>query len=296
MNIEQYLAEQKTKVDQALLHCFAEESAIPASLKEAMEYSLKAGGKRVRPILAMASCEAVGGTPQAVMPLACALEMIHTFSLIHDDLPAMDNDNFRRGLPTNHKVFGEGIAVLAGDGLLAQAFHLLCKPTLLDCISPSGLLEIMRDVAWATGPSGMVGGQSLDLKAEGAHLDETALEKLHRYKTGRLISVSVTSGAKVGGATPEQLESLKSYGEKVGLAFQIADDVLNVEGDAAALGKSVGSDAVNKKSTYPSLLGLEASKQKARTLMAQAIAALEIFDARAEPLRKIAEYIVVRKN
>lgn len=296
MNIQQYLTENKKKIDDALLVLTAEDPSTPKALKEAMEYSLKAGGKRLRPILAIAANRAVGGDVERVLPFACALEMIHTFSLIHDDLPAMDDDDFRRGLPTNHKIFGEGIAVLAGDGLLTLAFEILSCGGAKNGVDAGRLLEVIRDLAQATGPSGMVGGQVLDLKAEGASLDAAALENVHRFKTGRLISVSVTGGAKIAGADAKKLEALKSYGDKIGLAFQIADDILNVEGDAKTLGKSVGSDAKNCKSTYPAILGLEQSKTKARELVSEAIAALDGFDAAADPLRGIAEYVVLRKS
>ena len=296
MNIQQYFTENKKKIDAALMDITAEDPSTPKVLKEAMEYSLKAGGKRLRPILAIAASEAAGGEAGRVLPFACALEMIHTFSLIHDDLPAMDDDDFRRGLPTNHKVFGEGIAVLAGDGLLALAFEMLSHCSVKNGIDPRRLLEVIGDLAEATGPAGMVGGQILDLKGEGASLDAAALENVHRFKTGRLISVSVTGGAKIAGADSEKLEALKNYGDKIGLAFQIADDILNVEGDAKTLGKSVGSDAKNGKSTYPALLGLQASKAKARELVSEAIAALDGFTAAADPLRGIAEYVVLRKN
>lgn len=252
-----------------------------------MAYSLNAGGKRIRPILALAACEAAGGNSEKALPAACALECIHTFSLIHDDLPAMDNDDLRRGVPTNHKIFGEGMAILAGDGLLSTAFEIL---------SEYKNTEILRDIAAATGPEGMVGGQVFDLKAEGKKLEEKDLEKIHRHKTGRLIQVSVTSGAKIGRAGAAQLEGLKIYGEKIGLAFQIADDLLNVEGDARQTGKSVGSDQAHQKATYPKILGVEASRQKALRLYNEASSALADFGSPADPLRQIARFIVHRRS
>jgi len=288
MNIETHLQACKLEVDRAMENYFSGQADWPPRLKEAIVYSLKAGGKRIRPILAIAACEACGGCRENVMPVALALEMIHTFSLIHDDLPAMDNDDLRRGLPTNHKVFGEGLAVLAGDGLLAEAFYLLSQST--------SNLEVLRDIALATGSAGMVGGQVLDLEGEGATLTSIDLEKIHRYKTGRLITVSVTSGAKIAGAKPSELEALKAYGERIGLAFQIADDVLNVEGSREEMGKSIGSDQDNQKATYPSLLGLEDSKTKARELVEAAILFLKPFGAKSEALSAIASYIVLRKN
>lgn len=288
MNIETYLQSRKAEVDQALENYFSLRNDWPPRLKEAILYSLKAGGKRIRPILAIAACEACGGTAKAAMPAALALEMIHTFSLIHDDLPAMDNDDLRRGLPTNHKVFGEGIAVLAGDGLLSEAFYLLAQAM--------NNLEVLRDIALATGPAGMVGGQVLDLEGEGVALNLERLEKIHRYKTGRLITVSVTSGAKIAGAKPAELEALKAYGERIGLAFQIADDILNIEGSKENMGKSIGSDQDNQKSTYPALLGLEVSKTKARELVEEAVSFLKPFGVKSEVLSAIANYIVLRKN
>lgn len=286
MNITVYLETKRDQVNQALEKYLELSSQCPPRLKEAMQYSLKAGGKRIRPILTLASCEACGGEAEVAMPVACALEMIHTFSLIHDDLPAMDNDDWRRGQPTNHKVFGEGMAILAGDGLLAHAFSILAKAKISS--------EVIEDIAWATGPCGMVGGQVLDLGGEGKNLTISELEKLHRYKTGRLIAVAVTTGAKLANAAPTQLEGLKSYGERIGLAFQIADDILNVEGSQERMGKSAGSDRKKSKATYPGILGVTASRQRAEELVSQAIAALNSFDAKADPLRAIAQFIIAR--
>ncbi|OGQ04523.1 MAG: polyprenyl synthetase [Deltaproteobacteria bacterium RIFCSPLOWO2_01_44_7] len=294
--VVRYLREKKEQVDRFLLNYFQNSSDSSPLLKKAILYSLEAGGKRIRPILAIAAAEAVGGKLETVLPVASAFEMIHTFSLIHDDLPSMDNDDLRRGKPTNHKVFGEGLAILAGDGLLCEAFSLLSSLKTSSQISSEVLVEVIREIAWATGPRGMVGGQVLDLEAQGVSLDKQALEKIHHYKTGRLIQASVTVGAKVGGAKPPQLEALRNYGEKIGLAFQIADDILNVEGTKEELGKSIGSDDHNKKATYPAILGLETSKQLAKELVDQSLAALKNFDAKADPLREIAQYIVLRKN
>lgn len=296
MDVEQYLNRHKEIVDKALFEFLGSADGIPPRLQEAIEYSLKAGGKRIRPILAIAAAQAIGGRVEPVLPLASALEMIHTFSLIHDDLPAMDNDDFRRGKPTNHKVYGEGMAILAGDALLAEAFSLLCHPALVNQTPANVLVDVIRDVASATGRCGMVGGQVLDLEGEGKKLNALSLEKIHRYKTGALITTSILCGAKIAGAKGEKLEALTIYGEKVGLAFQIADDILNVEGTEEALGKSVGSDQKHHKLTYPSLFGLEASKKMAQDLADQAVAALISFDGRGDPLRGIAQYIVSRKN
>lgn len=296
MHIKAYLATQKEEIDRSLLGLIQNGKSYPELLKKSMLYSLEAGGKRIRPILALAACEAVGGRAERAMPAALALEMIHTFSLVHDDLPAMDNDTLRRGKPTNHKVFGEGVAILAGDGLLAEAFYLLVKEGLVLGLGAEMLLEVVQDIAEATGPRGMVGGQILDLEGEEATLGEKDLEKIHRYKTGRLIAISVTSGAKLGGGSEEEVAWLQTYGEKIGLAFQIADDVLNVEGDAEKVGKSVGSDDKNRKSTYPKILGLEASKGKAAELVQEAIRLLKPFGKSGEPLAAVAEYIVERNQ
>lgn len=296
MNIQKYLSDKKTFVDAGLQKAIQNISQAPTLLRESMQYSLDAGGKRIRPILVLAAAEAVGGSAEAVLPIACALEFIHTFSLIHDDLPAMDNDDLRRGKPTNHKIYGEGKAILSGDGLFSQAFSLLsCRET-ASKIDPKILLEIICDIAEASGPEGMVGGQVYDLEAEGKTLDPKALEKVHHYKTGRLITVSVTSGAKAALASASELEVLKQYGEKIGLAFQIVDDILNVEGNEIEMGKKAGSDNQKFKATYPKILGLEASKEMAQTLVEKAVALLQAFDPCAEPLCHIARYIVSRNN
>lgn len=296
MNIQKYLSEKKAVVDAFLQQAIQNISQAPALLRESMQYSLSAGGKRIRPILALAAAESLGGSAEAALPIACALEFIHTFSLIHDDLPAMDNDDLRRGKPTNHKVYGEGKAILSGDGLFSQAFSLLSSSKAASQIDPKILLEIIYDIAEASGPEGMIGGQVYDLEAEGKTLDWKALEKVHHYKTGRLITVSVTSGAKAALASASELEALKQYGEKIGLAFQIADDILNVEGNEIEMGKKTGSDDKKLKATTPKILGLEASKQMAQALVEKAIALLQTFDLRAEPLRHIARYIVSRNN
>jgi len=296
MNLKTYLTERKEKVDAALERYLGDDRQSPPNLRKAMAYSLKAGGKRIRPILVMAGAEAVGGKADAVLPVACALEMIHTFSLIHDDLPAMDNDDLRRGIPTNHKVFGEGVAILAGDGMLSEAFYLMCRSDRGPQIIPERLLEVVRDIAEATGPRGMVGGQILDLEGEGKKLDLEGLEKIHRHKTGALIAVSVTSGAKLSGGTADQVVALGRYGRAIGLTFQIADDILAVEGDEKEMGKRVGNDAARAKSTYPALLGLEASKQKAGQVTDEAIQALSSFGPSADPLRELAHYIVSRTH
>jgi len=292
MNLALYLKERKQLVEAALSKSLSDES-IPQALRKSMEYSLAAGGKRLRPVLVMAGAEAVGGDAQKVMPIACAIEMIHTFSLIHDDLPAMDDDDLRRGKPTNHKVFGEATAVLAGDALMAEAFSVLASAKDSD---PKLLIEVIRDVADATGSRGMTGGQQIDMESAGAKLTEADLTRLHGMKTGRLIGVSAVSGAKYCGAAKAQIDALKRYGECVGLAFQIADDILDIEGNQEEIGKDVGSDVENDKATYPAIIGLDQSKRKAAALADQAVTALSVFDGRADPLREIAKYTIERKR
>ena len=290
MDFRHYIEERTGWLEAALIRSIEDEH-IPERLREAMRYSLEAGGKRIRPILCFAGAEAVGGSADKVMPVAVALEMIHTFSLIHDDLPAMDDDSLRRGKPTNHKVFGEATAILAGDGLLAEAFYVLADARGVD----SGhLIATIRDIARAAGGRGMTGGQVIDMESTGKRIGEAQLARLHLYKTGALIRASVTSGARLCGAAEDQLDALERYGEAVGLAFQIADDILDVEGDQDLIGKDVGSDEGKEKSTYPAVIGIEASRSQAEALANQAIVAVEQLGEPAEPLRLIARYIVER--
>lgn len=296
MKIADYLTERKARIDQALGAYMAQAVDYPEPLQHAMQYSLMAGGKRLRPVLTLAGAAAAGGDETVVLPCACALEMIHTFSLIHDDLPAMDNDDLRRGRPTSHKVFGEALAILAGDGLLAEAFWWLAGPALADRVPTDRILAVLRDIAEATGARGMVGGQVLDIRAEGEALTPAAVQELHRLKTGALIRVAVTSGAKLAGGDAETIAALRRYGEQIGLAFQIADDLLGVEGTAAELGKPVGSDAARRKATYPAMVGAEAARKEMTRLTAAAVTALRGFDERAEPLRLLALYITERRN
>lgn len=286
--LNSYLREKKTLIDRYLMMFLGSPGKLPPTLYESMRYSLSAGGKRIRPILSIASCEAVGGRTEDVIPAAIAIEMIHTYSLIHDDLPAMDNDDLRRGKPTNHKVFGEATAILAGDGLLTLAFGILS--------GVSNSMKIIHEIALAAGPEGMVGGQQLDIENEGKNIDVKALEELHRRKTGALILAAVRSGGIAGGAAETQLSALTDYGMKIGLAFQIADDILDLEGDVECIGKSTGKDVKQNKNTYPALLGLAESKIVAGNLVDEALEALESFDEKAVPLRMIAEYIVDRKS
>ncbi|HNS55059.1 MAG TPA: polyprenyl synthetase family protein, partial [Syntrophales bacterium] len=240
--------------------------------------------------------EAVGGPIDAVMPAACALELIHTYSLIHDDLPAMDNDDTRRGKPTSHKVFGEAVAILAGDALLTDAFRIIAGRTPLGVVKPETLLQVIQELALAAGWFGMVGGQVADIESEGKAPEEKTLHFIHTRKTGALITVSLRAGALLGGADAAALDALTEYGRHVGLAFQIADDILNVEGDAKALGKGTGSDRDRGKLTYPALVGMETSKRVAAELVEKALGDLSALDERAEPLRMIARFIVERKT
>jgi geranylgeranyl diphosphate synthase type II len=263
---------------------------------KAMRYSLFAGGKRIRPILALAAAEALHAETDPLLPVACALECIHTYSLIHDDLPAMDNDDLRRGKPTCHVVFGEAAAILAGDGLLSFAFELLSHPDARQSISPEDQLRMIRLIAHAIGPVGMVGGQSLDLAAEGQTIPFEQLRLIHGYKTGALITASVQAGAIFGRGDEKQFAALSRYGIQIGLAFQIVDDLLDVEGSTEDLGKTAGADAQRNKATYPAFFGVAKTKIMAKEAVDEAVAALEVFDAQAEPLRALARYIYQRNN
>lgn len=239
---------------------------IPISLRESMEYSLLAGGKRLRPLLVIAAAEAIGGQREAAMPIAQAVEMIHTYSLIHDDLPAMDNDDFRRGKPTNHKVFGEAMAILAGDGLLTHAFHQIVQASRLHNIPAEASLDIIEELAIYAGPSGMVGGQVADMQGEQGITDLETLQYIHQHKTGDLIVFSLKAGGRVSRASKEQLAALAKFGQCIGLAFQIRDDILDLVGDEGKLGKKVQSDVKQEKVTYPYFIGLEASQAELERL------------------------------
>ena len=296
MELRIYLNEKRAIVEEALNRFSPRPEGPATDVVEAMRYSLFAGGKRLRPILCMAGASAVGGDESNALPVACALELIHTYSLIHDDLPAMDDDDLRRGKPTCHKVFGDAVAVLAGDGLLTEAFHLMGRGDVSGHVSPPVLLEAITMIASAAGYQGMVGGQVVDIQSAGKGVDASLVEFIHTHKTGALITASVASGALIGGGTAGQVASIKSYGQKIGLAFQIADDILDIEGDTRTLGKGVGNDARKKKITFPSILGLEKSKETQQSLIKDAVDLLESFDHRADPLREIAFYIIERKK
>jgi len=296
MDLKSYLNEKREIIEASLKNYFPEPQGPAADVIKAMNYSLFAGGKRLRPILCMAGAEAVGGDEKDVIPVACALELIHTYSLIHDDLPVMDNDDMRRGKPTSHKVFGEAVAVLAGDGLLTEAFHLMTETVLTDRLDSLTLLNVMGMIATAAGYGGMVGGQVVDIQMEGKEVDADIVEFIHRRKTGALITASVRAGAFLGGGNEHQVNAITSYGKNIGLAFQISDDILDVEGDSRRMGKNVGGDARKKKITYPAVLGLGRSKEIQEKTIKEAIESLEPFDQKADPLRHIAQYIIERKR
>ncbi|HPX55610.1 MAG TPA: polyprenyl synthetase family protein [Syntrophales bacterium] len=294
MNFDSYLSDRKKRVDMALREYIPPEHTYPTIIFQAVRYSLFAGGKRLRPILCMAATEALGGSADDVLPVACALEMIHTYSLIHDDLPAIDNDDYRRGILTNHKIFGESIAILAGDALLTEAFRLLANPDHLKNIDAAKRLDLIHDISEAAGFFGMVGGQVMDVQSEGKEVDLATLHYIHSRKTGAMIVTSIRSGAVLAGGKPSEMEALIRYATQIGLAFQIADDILNIEGEEKRIGKSTGTDRTRGKATYPALVGIEESRKKGRELLDEALSALVSFDEKAEPLRRIARHIVER--
>jgi len=290
-----YVEARRTLVDQALERVLPPETATPPTLHRAMRYSVRAGGKRLRPILVIAGAEAVGGTADQVMETACALELIHTYSLIHDDLPAMDNDDYRRGMLTNHKVFGEAIAILAGDALLTLAFKLIALNG-----ARTGdariIATLVTDIADAAGTDGMVGGQVVDIESEGKLVTAETLEYIHRHKTAALIRASLCAGTLIAGGSAPELAAIRRCGEALGLAFQIVDDILDVEGSTEELGKTAGKDEQQQKATYPAYHGLEASRATARTLIDEAKQAVVPLGARAEPIHALAEFIVKRRS
>ncbi|TDI99311.1 MAG: polyprenyl synthetase family protein [Candidatus Dadabacteria bacterium] len=293
-NIKSYLASKRELVDRKLDSLLKYSPKNTSPLEESIRYSALSGGKRLRPILMIASNEAFGGKEEMVLPIACAIEMIHTYSLIHDDLPCMDDDSLRRGIATNHNVYGEAVAVLAGDALLTDAFNIMVREGLSSGLRPKILTEVVGDISHAAGSKGMIKGQSIDLALERTKdISVGQVEKMHSLKTGALIEVSVTVGAKIGGANDKQIKKLITYAKALGLAFQIVDDILDIEG-GKGIGKEVGADARNKKTTYPELVGLKRSKRKAQELTKKAFKALKDFDDKATPLREIALYLADR--
>ena len=295
LDLAGYLERCKSEVDRYLETCLPAAGTFPGPLFESMRYSLFAGGKRIRPAFAFAAAEAAGGNRAAALPFAAALEMIHTYSLIHDDLPAMDDDDLRRGKPTNHVVYGEGVAILAGDGLLTEAFLILTRPQVLALHPAERVVRAVFEIAQAAGCSGMVAGQTLDLMSEGKTLDFPTLEFLHARKTGALIRASAVVGGLAAGADQGALARLAKYGERVGLAFQIADDILDVEGATETLGKPVGSDRELAKATYPALLGMGEAKRRAQELVDSALSHLAPFGEAAEPLRALGIFVLERR-
>lgn len=294
--LESYITEKKDLIDSELVSFVKNLNSEFARLKESILYSLSAGGKRLRPILCLASCEALGSDSLKAIPVACAIEMIHTYSLIHDDLPCMDDDSFRRGKPTNHKVFGEATAILAGDALLTDAFYMISNSAVDSGVPLLTGIEIIKDLSSASGSIGMIGGQALDLSFEGKEqISIDKVEKMHSLKTGALISCSVTAGARIGGADKEQLESFKRFGNYLGLAYQIIDDLLDIEG-GEGLGKDTGVDIKKRKVTYPSVAGTESAKKKVEKLTNSALSELEKFGSDALPLISITTYLGERKN
>ena len=291
-----YLNDRRQRVDDALSAVLLPDDAEPPSVHRAMRYSVMAGGKRLRPILVIAGAEAVGGAAETVMPAACALELIHTYSLIHDDLPAMDDDDYRRGRLTNHKVFGEAVAILAGDALLTDAFRLIAENAARVAKDAALVRDVIVEVVEAASTRGMVGGQVVDIESEGKTVTAETLEYIHLHKTAALIRASLRVGAMLAGGGAEQLAIIGEAGRSLGLAFQIVDDILDVEGTLAELGKSAGSDERKGKATYPAVHGIDASREEARQLIGRAKAMLAGLGAGAAPLCALSVYIFERRS
>ncbi len=292
MDIKSYLAESKKLIDGCLERLLPPEDEAPATIHKAMRYSVFAGGKRVRPILVLASGESMGGDREALLHLGAAVEMMHTYSLIHDDLPALDNDDLRRGNPTCHKVFGEAMAILAGDSLMTRCYQVLAE---LPKIQDSVKVRIVSEIAAATGTiNGMIGGQVVDLESEGMPINSEILEYIHHSKTGALLTACVRCGALAAGANPEELQRLSDFGSKIGLVFQIVDDILDITSSSEMLGKTAGKDEKVKKATYPALYGIEASRKMALDLASSALKSIDNFGEGANALRSLAQFIVSR--
>jgi geranylgeranyl diphosphate synthase type II len=296
VDIVDYLKGKKRVIDEALKHVISKETDFPQSLHKAMRYALFPGGKRIRPILAIAAYEMIGGRGDGILPYACALELIHTYSLIHDDLPALDDDDYRRGKPTTHKVFGEAMAILAGDALLTEAFRLMSTQGLGGEVDPRVAIEAIGEISRASGSAGMIAGQVVDMESEGKTVELPILEFIHTHKTGSLILTCVRVGGRLAGARDIEMDALTRYGKAIGLAFQITDDILDVEGSVASMGRPPGVDRTRNKVTYPALLGLEESKRRFKELIGKAIEAVDLFGDRGEPLREIARYIGSRSS
>ena len=293
MKFKELWKERQQLVESALAGELNKKTPVDKTLTEAMEYSLMAGGKRLRPVLLMAAADALGADGTRFLKTACAIEMIHSYSLIHDDLPAMDNDDYRRGKLTNHKVYGAGMATLAGDALLTLAFEVMLRQ---QDAAPETLVQVVREMSMAAGPDGMVGGQALDMESEGRQIDKETLRRMHMGKTGALFRAAIRSGAVLAGANEKQLDALTAYAEKFGLAFQITDDILDVVGDETVIGKPVGSDEKNHKSTYVTLNSLEEARELAQAAVDEAAGALKEFGPEADFLRNLVVYLVNRKK
>ena len=294
-DLTNYLNDKKELINSELDKIFRN-FASSRHIVKAMKYSLMAGGKRIRPILCLAAIEAVGGNLESALPAACALEMIHTYSLIHDDLPAMDDDELRRGKPTCHVAFDDATAILAGDALLTLAFQILSSPVKIKESEALIWLNVIHVISIAVGYKGMIDGQMKDIISEGTSLSLDDLENMHALKTGALIEASIFSGAILGNGSQEQIKQLGIYAKNIGLAFQVTDDILNVEGNPAVMGKAVGTDKNRKKSTYPLIMGLNESKEFATDIINNALKSIELFDNKADPLRAVARYILKRKK
>jgi geranylgeranyl diphosphate synthase type II len=303
-NIHDYLRDRRSLIDRALQRYLQAPNRYPPTLYRAMHYGLFSGGKRLRPILTLAAGELFGARRDRLLPFACALELIHTYSLIHDDLPALDNDDLRRGEPASHKVFGEGVALLAGDALLTEAFHLMTRPAVVRLLKPALVVELVREISCAAGVNGLVGGQVVDLEAEGREVDVATVERIHVRKTGALIRTAASVGARIGGARPGEMRKISRYSESLGLAFQIADDIQDVQRDVqgdvrgaaqgSAHGPCDGLPGGNQKAkaTYPAIVGMSAAREKVRALLQRALRELESFGAAADPLRGLARCVV----
>lgn len=296
MAIQDELSEIAKNVEDSLRACIPAGLPVPSILSDAMGYSLFAGGKRLRPILVLAANRLLDGVEEEALPLACGVEMIHTYSLIHDDLPAMDNDDWRRGKLTNHKVFGEGIAILAGDGLLNQAFEVMLENASRYPHKLSNHLEAIRIIAKGAGIHGMIGGQVLDLEGEKSQMDEVSLAEIHQRKTGALITASLLAGLCLQNPTRKQWEAVEAYGKKIGMVFQIIDDILDITGEQEKLGKSMGGDVSRCKLTYPRIYGLEASRQMADKLTREAMDLMDAFGSKGRFLKDLADYLRKRDH
>lgn len=294
MNFKEELKNRVVNIENLLNEYMPKVEGCQKTIFDSMNYSLKAGGKRLRPILTLEACKLVGGNEKDAYPFAVAIEMIHTYSLIHDDLPALDNDDLRRGRKTNHKVYGEAMAILAGDGLLNYAYEIMLRESLSKG-EPEKYLKAINEIAKASGIYGMIGGQVVDIESEGKSIDMEKLDFIHMNKTAAIIIGCMRAGAIIGGASEEELENVTKYAKNIGLSFQIVDDILDIVGDEAKLGKKVGSDIDNEKSTYPSLIGLEKSKETANKLIAEAKMSIDYINKDSEFLNNLADYIVDRE-